>query len=223
MSARPNPPLSDAPAPPDAVVLVHGLWTGPWVMAWLGRQLAGHGLRVHRFGYPSVREALGGNASALARFAAGLGAPRLHWVGHSLGGILILRALLEGAPAGGRVVMLGSPLTGSAAAARLDRIPLGRAMLGRSLRDWLARPHREWPLPEDLGIIAGTGGVGLGRLVSPDLPRPNDGAVAVDETRLPGAREHLVLPVSHSGMLLSGRVARHTARFLLAGSFGAES
>ena len=222
MSAAKNPAPAPAPPPPDAVVLVHGLWTGPWAMAWLGRQLAARGLRVHRFGYPSVREALGGNADALARFAAGIEAPRLHWVGHSLGGILILRALLAGqGPATGRVVMLGSPLAGSAAATRMDRLAVGRAMLGRSLRDWLARPHREWPLPHDLGIIAGTGGVGLGRLVSPGLPQPNDGAVSVEETRLPVAREHLVLPVSHSGMLLSGRVARHAARFLLTGSFGA--
>lgn len=221
-ACRRSAPLPDTiPSDDDAVILVHGLWTGPWAMAWLGRQLAARGLRPYRFGYPSVRDGLGGNAAALRRFAAAVEAPRVHWLGHSLGGILILQALGEDAAAAtGRVVMLGSPLAGSAAAARLSTHAVGRAMVGRSLRDWLARPQRRWPLAQDLGIIAGTGGVGMGRLVAPGLAQPHDGAVSVEETRLPGAREHLVLPVSHSGMLLSARVARHAAQFLLTGRFG---
>ena len=223
-SMAPIGELADGPAAPESppVIVVHGLWMGRWVMAWLARRLAGAGLRVFCFGYASVRDGLDSNAAALRRFAARIDAPRVHWVGHSLGGILIMRALAGGGCAGdGRVVMLGSPLRGSAAADRLARCAAGRTLLGRSMRDALAAPAERWTLPLDLGIIAGTRSVGLGRLFVPDLPQPNDGAVSVAETRIPGAREFLALPVSHSGMLVSANVARHAADFLLRGTFAA--
>lgn len=188
-------------------------------MGWLDRGLAAAGLRVFRFGYASVRESLQGNAAALARFAQGVDAGEIHWVGHSLGGILIFRTLESGLSRGGRVVMLGSPLKGSAAAARLARFETGRTMLGRSVRDWFAAPNPRWTLPFDLGIIAGTKSFGLGRLVAPQLAQPNDGAISLEETRIAGAKEYLDLPVSHSGMLLSSRVARSAADFLLRGTF----
>jgi pimeloyl-ACP methyl ester carboxylesterase len=205
-----------------AVITVHGLWMGRWAMAYLDRQLADGGFRVFRFGYPAVRDSLAGNAAALARFAARIEGGPIHLVGHSLGGIVIFAAL-QGALASraGRVVMLGSPLTGSLAADRLARIAPGRALLGHSVGDWLSRPIRRWSLANELGIIAGTRSLGMGRLVAPGLPRPNDGAVSVEETRLPGAREHLLLPVSHSGMLLSKLVGRCTLNFLQTGRFGA--
>lgn len=202
------------------VVVVHGLWTGCWAMAWLDRCLAAEGLRVVRFGYPSVRASLDANAAALARFARALRGAPVHWLGHSLGGILILRALMnEMNDNGGRVVMLGSPLCGSFAATRLARLGVGRTLLGRSVLDWLAAPAAAWTVPRELGVIAGTRSVGLGRLVAPDLPQPNDGAICVAETRIAGATEFLALPVSHSGMLLSTRVAREAAGFLCGGKF----
>lgn len=204
-----------------AVVIVHGLWTGRWAMAWLAHKLAAQGFRIYRFGYASVRNSLEDNAADLARFAATVDAPQVHWLGHSLGGIVVFRALAGGSVGNeaGRVVMLGSPLGGSAAGARLARFNLGRAMVGRSILEWLAAPGSRWTLPHDLGIIAGTTRMGLGRIFVPGLPQPNDGAVSVAETRIEGAREHLELPVSHSGMLISSRVVRHAANFLRHGSF----
>ena len=68
-------------------------------------------------------------------------------------------------------------------------------------------------------MIAGTRGVGLGRLVAPDLPQPNDGAVAVSETQLAAARDRLELPVSHTGMLFSRQVSRQVRAFLRYGRF----
>jgi hypothetical protein len=55
-----------------------------------------------------------------------------------------------------------------------------------------------------------------------DFDEPNDGAVAISETRLPGAKAHLVLPVNHTGMLLSPRVAEEAGRFLATGAFSAQ-
>jgi pimeloyl-ACP methyl ester carboxylesterase len=189
-------------------------------MAWLARKLAAEGFRVYRFGYASVRKSLKDNAADLAHFAATIDAPQVHWLGHSLGGIVVFRALASGIVENqGRVVMLGSPLRGSAAGAHLARFDLGRAMVGHSILEWLGAPCSRWALPNELGIIAGTSAVGLGRVFVPGLPKPNDGAVSVAETRIEGAKEHLELPVSHSGMLISSRVVRHAAHFLRRGSF----
>lgn len=215
----------DVRCPPDhaeasALIVVHGLWLGPWAMNWLARRLAKEGLRVFRFGYASTGNSLDDNAAALARFARNIGASRIHWLGHSLGGVLICRTLSEhGCGGDGRVVTLAAPLRGSFAAERLARFTAGRVLLGRSIRDWLEQPADRWILPNELGVIAGTHSLGLGRLVAPDLPRPNDGVVSVEEARLPGAREFLTLPVSHSGMLVSAQVARHAASFLRNGTF----
>ena len=70
----------------------------------------------------------------------------------------------------------------------------------------------------EVGVLAGTRSVGLGRVV-PGLPRPNDGVVAVTETRLPGAADFIALPVAHSQMLASRPCATQIAAFLETGRF----
>ena len=65
----------------------------------------------------------------------------------------------------------------------------------------------------------GTGRIGLGRFFAPELPRPNDGVVSVEETRVPGMRDHVVVPASHTAMLVSAEVARHICVFLDSGKF----
>jgi hypothetical protein len=70
----------------------------------------------------------------------------------------------------------------------------------------------------EVGVIAGTGALGLGRLVT-QLSEPNDGVVRLDETKFPAMRDHLALPLGHTLMLVSPRVARETAAFLKTGGF----
>ena len=70
----------------------------------------------------------------------------------------------------------------------------------------------------EVGALAGDHSIGLGHLFT-SLEGPNDGAVTVAETRIPGLRDHIVLPVSHSGMLLSAEVARQSVAFLGSGAF----
>ncbi|NIN37578.1 MAG: alpha/beta hydrolase, partial [Gammaproteobacteria bacterium] len=70
----------------------------------------------------------------------------------------------------------------------------------------------------DIGVIAGTVPLGFGKLVA-DFDEPNDGTIAVSETRLKGARDHLVMAVSHKGMLVSPDVADQAAAFLRRGEF----
>ncbi len=204
----------------DTVVLVHGLWVHGIAMVLMRRWIGRGGWRAVSYSYPSMRLTLDENVERLARYCRALAAPRLHFVGHSLGGLLVLRLLERAdAPKPGRVVLIGSPVAGSLAARRLERLPGGRAALGRSIMQWMNAAPPVVRNGVDIGVIAGTLPVGLGRLVAPGLPLPNDGAVTLDETRLPGARDTIALNVSHSGMLVSRAVAYQIVSFLRDGAF----
>lgn len=210
---------SELPSPPDTVVLLHGLWMSGWAMVRQRGWLADCGYRVDTFRYATVRRALDDNARALAAHVRALPARRLHLVGHSLGGLVILRMLALAPDARiGRAVLLGSPVRGSGVARTLQRVRLGRAILGHSLPAWDDAIHAlpRWPCA--VGMIAGRIAFGAGLILKSDLG-PNDGTVAVAETELPSFDDHLVLPVSHTGMLLSRRVAFATCRFLAQGRF----
>lgn len=204
----------------ETVVLVHGLWVHGVVMAPLRHRIARCGYRAVNYSYPSIRLTLTENAERLAQYCRDLAAEKLHFVGHSLGGLVVLR-MLERAPQSrvGRIVLAGTPYGGSFAAQRLARLPGGHAALGRSVPEWLGRERSQPPSHRDIGVIAGSIGIGLGRLVAPDMSAPNDGAVTVAETRLPGMRDHVVLKVSHTSMLFSPAVARQICAFIRHGAF----
>lgn len=205
------------------VVYVHGLWFSGREALLLRRRLAqdlGAADRVFR--YPSVSESVGENAAALGKFLASIHADTVHLVGHSLGGIVIVK-LFDHAPPlpPGRIVLLGSPLNGSHAGRLVERFPFGAAVIGRGMRDEVVQPPappRRWRGQRDLGVIAGDLPFGLGRLVG-RLEKPNDGTVSVAETRLDGATEQIMLPVTHTGLIFSAEVARQTAAFLRSGHF----
>jgi pimeloyl-ACP methyl ester carboxylesterase len=206
----------------DAVVYVHGLWLSGHEAFLLRRRLARErGYAWNMFSYASTLLTMDAIADALHEFIAALRLPRVHLLGHSLGGLAILRCL-ERHPAQppGRVVFLGTPSMASRAANAVGRFRLGRAILGPAAREELLLAHeRRWGHARELGIIAGTRPLSLGRLVT-NFDEDNDGMVAVSETRLPGATAHLALPVSHTGLLLSARVAHEVGQFLEYGHFG---
>jgi pimeloyl-ACP methyl ester carboxylesterase len=205
-----------------AVVYVHGLWFSGHEAFMLRRRLEkerGYAWRV--FSYASTLLSMDEIADALNACIAEVEAPRVHLLGHSLGGIAILRCL-ERHPQQppGRVVILGTPSMASQAATALARFRFGRAILGQAATRELLHAHqRSWAHEREIGIIAGTQPMSFGRLIT-DFDEPNDGTVGVSETRLPGATAHLVLPVSHSGMLMSARVAHEVGQFLEHGRFG---
>ena len=204
------------------VVTVHGLWMRGVVMkAILGRLIEPHGFEVHAFQYPSVRGDLDANAARLARFVARVPGDTVHLLGHSLGCVVILAMLERHAlERPGRIVCLGPPFAGSVTAERVARLPGGSRVIGRSLRDLLARGGiRPAAVGRDVGIIAGRMPIGLGRLFG-SFAGPNDGMVAVAETELEGAVDHIVLPVAHAALLWSTAVAREVVHFLRAGRFG---
>lgn len=212
-----------SPEHPTALVYVHGLWMSGHEGFLLRRRLqAERGYDWHNFAYRTARRSLDGIADDLHGLLCTVRADVIHLVGHSLGGLVILHCLQRHpAQPPGRVVFLGTPSMASRAAQSVARFRVGRALLGQGAVEGLLYGHeRRWNHPRQLGIIAGEQPLGLGRVVV-QFDEPNDGVVAVSETRLPGATAHRVLPVSHTGMLLSARVAHETGRFLECGSFEA--
>ena len=203
----------------ETVVLVHGLWMRGWVMRWMGMRLNHCGFAVRYFSYPSMSGSLSHNASILAHFAENIAAPRIHFIGHSLGGLLILQMLQE-FPQNrvGRIILAGSPYNACRVATKLARRSLGRYILGRSMLQWLDQALPSSNPAYDIGVIAGCKGIGGGRVIS-RLASPNDGVVAVEETRIPFARDQIVLNVNHSGMLLSAELTRQACTFLRRGYF----
>jgi pimeloyl-ACP methyl ester carboxylesterase len=203
----------------EKVVLVHGLWMTGAVCALLARRLRACGFEPLLFSYPSVRVTLEQVAQRLERFVHERSPGPVHFVGHSLGGLVVLE-LLARAPSvpAGRVVLLGSPSTSSLAAEQLVGSRAGRMLAGSALPQWRAERGLEVARRVETGAIAGTARFGVASLVV-TLPRPNDGAVTVAETQLPGLRDHLVLHVTHSGLLVSARVARQVCAFLTHGRF----
>ncbi len=206
-----------------AVVYVHGLWMPGFEAVLLRRRLtAERGFCCYVFRYGSVREPMARIAASLGQMIARIEAPQVHLLGHSLGGIVIQRFLQRARMTQpGRVVLMGTPAAGSRAARLLGASALGRHLMGRNVVEELLAPReRRWDSDRELGIIAGTASVGLGQLLL-TFPEANDGTIAVSETELVGAKSRLCLPVSHSGMLLSARVAREAGSFLEHGRFGA--
>ncbi len=185
-------------------------------MAVLAARLRRAGFAPRTFAYYG-REPLAANLQRLADFARRAHAAPPHFVGQSLGGVLIFDMLCSRADvAAGRIVLLGAPVRGSLAGRRLARHALGRWMLGASAGRWEER-QAAWRRGERLGVIAGTAPVGLGRLLG-RLPGEHDGVVRVEETEIAGA-ERVLVRQGHSPLAFSARVAALVERFLRAGRF----
>lgn len=199
-------------------VLVPGLWVPALALAVLARRLARRGYRPCLFDYRG-RGAFEQSLAALAAFArARLGERPAHFVGHSLGGVLVLETLTRhrDIPVAS-AVLLGAPVRGSLAGRRLAHWRAGRWMMGESAPRWAERPAR-WTRPEPLGVVAGTLALGLGRALGP-LPGENDGVVCVQETAVEGMAARALVPEGHSMLVVSSRVAALTVRFFERGSF----
>ena len=189
-------------------------------MQLMQRRVARTGYAVMSYSYPTVRVDLQTNAERLARYCNTLECETLHLVGHSMGGLVALRAAaLTAPPKRGRIVMIGTPFANCYSGHELERLPGGRWLLGRSMAQWLKDREVLHFDGLEIGVIAGNGGMGMGRLIAPGLRKPHDGVISVDETCVPGMRDHITLAVSHTAMLFSRAVVRQVCAFLQRGSF----
>jgi len=208
----------------ETVVLLHGLGRSHWSMRPLESRLEEAGYEVANLGYPSTRlepDALVAYVeAAVAQCCAA--APRVHFVTHSLGGILVRGYLAKHRPTNlGRVVMLAPPNRGSELVDELGGWPLfswilgpTAAHLGTSADSF---PNRLPPADFDLGVIAGTESVNP--LGSALLPDGNDGTVSVASTRVEGMRDFIELAASHTFIMWSDAAAVQVLAFLRNGRF----
>ncbi|MFM1895121.1 MAG: hypothetical protein RLZZ385_195 [Pseudomonadota bacterium] len=215
-----------AKADDTCVVLLHGLARGADSMAALEQRLRDAGFMVSNIDYPYRS----GPVAALAEQAVGEGitaceqqqAGRISFVTHSLGGILVRQYFAtHHHPQLHRVVMLGPPNQGSEVVNLLRRVPgytLVTGTVGTQLgTDMGSVPRQLPPVDFEMGVIAGK--FSLNPFFDLVVPDPNDGTVSVDSTRVEGMKEHIVLSVSHTLMMYSGRVMDNTVHFLKTGQF----
>ena len=201
------------------VIIVHGLWNqGPeaWLLKRRLQRRLGRDVSVFR--YPSVRGRFEDSAQRLAARIDREGPVDL--VGYSFGGLVTLEAVRRSGPGRvGRIVLISAPVRGSATARKLLRRPrTGRWIIGQGAEVLVRGVAEELPEGVDIGVIAGTGGVGMGKVLGA-MSGEHDGTVAVGETRLGGEENRLVLPTTHTGMLFSRTVVDAVAGYLDTGRF----
>lgn len=209
----------------ECVVLLHGLARVSNSMGELEAKMQRAGYLAVNINYPSRRHPIDvladdavGRGLAECRAA---GTTTIHFVTHSLGGIL-LRYYQQhhGIPELGRVVMLGPPNKGSPLVDSLLPVP-GFGFItgptGAALGTESELVHGLEPVDFDLGVIAGD--TNINPLNFLFFSGPNDTIVSVESTRVEGMRAHLVLPVTHTFMMRNNTVIDHTIHYLKTGSF----
>lgn len=217
-------PVARRETPRETVVLMHGLNRTSRSMSKMSRELKRQGYTVINCSYPS-REA---DIQTLTNQLFDELAPQIktarkvHFVTHSMGGILLRTYLRDHGLANlGRVVMLAPPNSGSPLADHFGLIKLYRWISGPAGRQ-LSTGSDGWPsrLPSadfEVGVIAGDRSVNP--FLSALIPGADDGKVSVASTMLPGMKDFLRLHVTHTFLMCNRQVIRQTEHFLEHGCF----
>ncbi|MGB5164817.1 MAG: alpha/beta fold hydrolase [Woeseiaceae bacterium] len=211
----------------ECVVLLHGLIRSSSSMEAMAEALEEEGFEVANIDYPSTDMTI----EELAPLAVGEGVracqqiegvTRIHFVTHSLGGILVRQYLSENElPMLGRTVMLGPPNQGSDAVEAMGGVPgfdLLNGPAGQQLgKDDNSVPLKLGPADFEVGIIAGNRTIDP--ITSSVLPNPDDGRVSVEDTKLEGMTDFIVVDHSHAFMMSRKSVIELSIRFLRNGCF----
>jgi len=221
---RPSPAWSA----PEGVILLHGLARTSDSMKPMADYLADQGYIVENIGYPSTTQSIIQLADsvipdAMARETLA-DCTRIHFVTHSMGGILVRRYFSTHRDDRlGRVVMLGPPNQGSEVADVLvgtgmyDRVngPAGGQLV--TTADGIAA--RLGPVDFPLGIITGNEQTVFDSVLATQIPGENDGKVSVERAKVEGMSDFMVLPVTHTFIVNNGVVIGQTLHFLEHGNF----
>jgi hypothetical protein len=209
----------------DCVVLLHGLGRTSMSMNSLERSLRDEGYIVVNDSYPSTAADIGalsaivGDGIAQCRAA---GAQNIHFVTHSLGGILVRKYFQDAAvPEAKRIVMLGPPNQGSEVATlhkdqwwyKLITGPAGQELGVEPT----STPNQLKKIPLEIGVIAGT--ESLDPWFSPVIAGPDDGKVSVERARLEEMKDFITVPHSHTFMTEASEVYEQVSAFLATGQF----
>ncbi|MBF0658664.1 alpha/beta fold hydrolase [Psychrobacter sp. NG25] len=218
----------------NRVILIHGLHQTAWIMRPLAKRLQAAGFDTHQYGYRSMRDGIKTNSQRLNAWLESNHNPDkpTDLIGHSLGG-LIIRDFIAHYPQWkiGRCVTLGTPHNGSVSGDYIWR--LAPSIVGKSYEQALDGTVAPLPKGIELGVIAGNKAQGLGQPIlayhnrklrkTNNLPSAehlmHDGTVYIKETKIEAAADHIVMPVSHTGMLVDKSVAKQAVYFLQNGQF----
>lgn len=203
------------------VVLVHGMFRTSTSMLALQRMLEQHGYQTVAFDYWSNHNRIETSAAELqqtlhARFA-GHAPDELHFVAHSMGGLVCQEYLRRNdALAPSSCVYIAVPHRGAMLAELRRRWFVFRWIMGETGALQLAPAdplhQRPIPLPCPALVILGTQGPIVAD--SRSIDGPDDGTIGVAEASLPGATDTLALPTGHTAILTDERTLRATLRFL---------
>jgi len=206
------------------VLLLHGLSRSRFSMYFLGTYLQNQGFKVLNIGYPSTKypiEQLLKNVAEQIKSRIE-SANKIHFVTHSLGGIITRLYLKENQPENlGRVVMLSPPNQGSELTNSLKNNLLYQWITGPAGQqlgtELSSMPNQLGTVNFELGII--TGNTSLNPIYSYLIPGDDDGKVSVKRAQVEGMKDFLVVPHSHSFIMNSREVKEQIVYFLNNGQF----
>lgn len=209
----------------ELVFLLHGIGKGAYDMDALAKRINNSGYAVLNWDYPSTDHSLADLADKLAMEVERFPEYKIHFVTHSMGGIVVRTFLSKhDVKKMGRLVMIAPPSQGAELAEFFCEWPIYKYMLGpagQELKPGESGKCVDAGIPTcEFGIIAG--GIGRPLGINPLLPGDNDGTVTVESTKLEGSKDFTLVPYPHPVIQMMGRTAELTLNFLETGQFQPE-
>ena len=210
----------------ECVILLHGLARSSSSFSKMETELKSSGYHVINVDYPSrkqtIEELSNGYISKAVTECKANKADKIHFVTHSMGGILVRHYLSKHSlDELGHVVMLSPPSQGSEIVDKLGDFPGFHALNGPAGQQLDTSeesiPNSLGPVDYPVGVITGNKSINL--ILSMLIPGDDDGKVSIERAKLEGMTDFLVVPHTHPMIMNSDEVIRQTTLFLEQGAF----